>query len=269
MTIQWSLVLFTVLAGMGAWTIATFALATVGGKRPSDKTGVAVAAVSLALIVVGGLASVTHLAHPDRIMGVLGHPTAGIFTEAAFVGVMSLLLIILLVMIKRGASAKAIKTLTVVTGIIGVVFSFMLGYSYMMPSRAHWNTLALPLTYLGTAAATGTALYAAIATSLEGTSDGKAALWVIVGGVLASATACVYGLQTGVAMGENALPFWVGVVLCGGVGPVVCGALARRKRDNPMSYYVIAAVLALVGSLAFRALMWAVGSGINLFGLAV
>ena len=73
MTIQWSLVLFTALTGIGGWTFVCVTADEFLGRAKAAAFPAAV--VAFALSAVGGLASVTHLSHPDRIMGALGHPT--------------------------------------------------------------------------------------------------------------------------------------------------------------------------------------------------
>ena len=65
MTIQWSLVLFTVLSGCGAGLFARTAPDEFrGGAAP--KVRLPACAVAVALLVVGGIASATHLSHVDR-----------------------------------------------------------------------------------------------------------------------------------------------------------------------------------------------------------
>ncbi|WP_270297928.1 DmsC/YnfH family molybdoenzyme membrane anchor subunit [Eggerthella sinensis] len=79
MTIQWSLVLFTVLAGCGAWLFACVAIDEFRGAAAKVRVPASVAAV--VLLAVGGIASATHLSHVDRMMAALAHPAPGIFLE--------------------------------------------------------------------------------------------------------------------------------------------------------------------------------------------
>ena len=67
--------------------------------------------LALVLAVVGGIASVTHLSHPDRIMAVLSHPTAGIFLEALLIGLFIAAVAVYVILLKRDASAGAAKRL--------------------------------------------------------------------------------------------------------------------------------------------------------------
>lgn len=72
MDIQWSLVIFTVLTGLGGWLFFFVGLNVLLGK--TDKGAFAGTVAALALAIVGGCASVTHLSHPDRMLVALQHP---------------------------------------------------------------------------------------------------------------------------------------------------------------------------------------------------
>lgn len=264
MTIQWSLVIFTSLVGTACWLFAPMGLSLAKGDAVSRKAKTGVSVTALVLLVVGAIASITHLSHPERVMAALGHPTMGIFAEALLVGVTAILLIVFLLMVRRNAGEGAIKGMGVVTAVVAVVFSFLLGYSYVMGARDAWNTVLLPLGYLGTAAAAGTGLYLMlVAKEGQGTVRFAAAM-LVAGGACAAVTALLYGFASGTAMGGQALLFWVAVVICGGIAPIACGVLARRT-GQAAAYGLAGLVLGLVGCVGFRCLMWLAGSGINFF----
>ena len=127
MAIQWSLVLFTVLTGAGGWMLACVAIDEFAGRtRGVNKLAVVVAAV---VACIGGIASVTHLSHPEHIMGALSHPTSGIFTEAALTGLLAVCAVVYFVLLVRGASAGARKAFAVLGAVFGVALSFMAGES--------------------------------------------------------------------------------------------------------------------------------------------
>lgn len=174
MTIQWSLVLFTALTGIGGWTFVCVAADEFLGRAKTAAFPAAV--VAFALSAVGGLASVTHLSHPDRIMGALGHPTSGIFTEAVLVGCVCVFVAIYLVMLKRGASDGALKAVAVIGAVFGVLISFMAGESYLMSSRPNWDTQLLPLGYMLTAM---TLTVAALACAAVGIVCYRCLMWVV------------------------------------------------------------------------------------------
>ena len=155
MEIQWSLVLFTALTGMGGCMFACVAADEFLGRAKAAAFPAAVAALVIA--VVGGLASVTHLSHPDRIMGALSHPTSGIFTEALLVGCLCVCVVVYLVLVKREAAAGARKAVAVIGAVFGVLLSFMAGESYLMEARPNWCSQLLPLGYLLTAVSEGIA----------------------------------------------------------------------------------------------------------------
>lgn len=267
MDIQWSLVIFTALTGLGGWLFFFVGLNTLLGK--TDKGAFAGTVASLVLVVVGGCASVTHLSHPDRMLGALQHPTSGIFTEAVLVGLLCIVLVAFSVMLKRSLTGTPLKAVAVIGMALGVLISFMAGQSYLMDAIAAWNTELLPLGYLGTAAASGAAAYLVLL-GVQKTDEQAlsfAGLMTLAGGCAAFVLALAYGVASGAFAGEAALPMGA-AVLCGGFVPVACGALAWKKPDNAMAWGSVALVAALAGSIAFRCAMWVVGAGLyDFFGL--
>ena len=99
MEAQWSLVLFTVISGAGAWLFATSMMGALAKKSPLPTKVETI--VAIVLLAVGGVASVTHLKHIDRIFEALNHPTSGIFVEAALIGVLIVLALIYLIMVAQ------------------------------------------------------------------------------------------------------------------------------------------------------------------------
>ena len=271
MTIQWSLVLFTVLSGCGAGLFACTAIDEFRGGAAA-RVRIPACAVAVVLLMVGGIASATHLSHVDRIMAVLAHPTAGIFLEALLLGLLAACIVVYAVLVKRDASAAARKALAAIGVVLAAAFAFACGVSYMMPSRPVWDTVALPLAYLGTAAASGAALYLVLCAAFKADDAevGAAARYAAVGGVAALVLTLAYGVASGTAFGEQAVLFWAAVVLCGSAAPAACGVLAARKPGGALALGVVALAGALVGSVALRAAMWLVGTAVaNYFGFAL
>ena len=185
MDIQWSLVLFTAIASCGTWVSVGVAVDELRGL--TQRTNLVASVLALVLAVVGGIASVTHLSHPDRIMAVLSHPTAGIFLEALLIGLFIAAVAVYVILLKRDASAGARKAVAVLAAVIGIVFSFASGYSYMMEARTTWNTITLPLGYLGFGAASGLSLYLLLVACKKESAEAVklAGLETVIGGVLA------------------------------------------------------------------------------------
>ncbi len=258
MEIQWSLVLFTALSGAGAWLVACAGLDAFKGL--AKKTVVPAVVTGIVLIIVGGIASATHLSHVDRIMAVLAHPAPGIFLEAVLLGIDVVVAVAFLVLYRRGASEGVLKGLGVVAVAMAAIFSYACGSSYMMSSQLAWNTVALPLGYLGTALAAGTALWYLLCAARreEGAALSFAATETLVGAAAALVTSLAYGLLAGIVGGDSAILFWVGVVVCGGVVPAACGVAGMKKTEGELSVANVAVVGAFIGAVAYRVLMWCV-----------
>ena len=252
MAVQWSLVIFTLLTGAAGWCFAALAFDAVRGKN-QDKA-LAVTIVALVLMVVGGAASVTHLAHPGNMLAALNNPTSGIFVEAMLVGLSSVYMIVFAILVKRDAAPMAAKVFAVVGGVLGVALSYLAGSSYLMEAISSWNTVVLPLGYLATAVPAGIALYLAV---VGGDAEDPQALLVVmvVGAVLGAVLGLVYALGSG-SEADVTLLLYGGVVACGGLVPVVCGLLAFKRRAQMRTLMAVACACALVGALCFRVIMW-------------
>lgn len=266
MAIQWSLVLFTVIAGAGMWLFASVGLAEF--KVVNKKTAFTCAVVAVVLMGIGGICSVTHLSHPERVLGALGHPAPGIFLEALLLMGTALVAIIYAVLVRREAGEGARKALGVIGFVLAVVFSFACGMSYMMPSHPAWDTITLPLAYLGTAAVSGTALYLMICAAKHESEEvvGFAAKLTLAASVVAMVVLIAYA----VASGYQSMFAWVAIVAVGGIAPLVCAVVAMKKPANALTLSVVAFVGAVVGSLALRAVMWLAGEALmSIFGVAI
>ena len=253
MAIQWSLVIFTTLTGAAGWMLASLAYAEVKGIQRNAAFPATL--IAIVLLIVGGCASVTHLAHPERMLAALGHPTSGIFTEAALVGVTALFAIIYLIMLKREGGASARKGLIIIAAVFGVLLSFMAGASYMMAARVSWNTALLPLGYLGTAIPAGIACYlACVCAKGDASALGAFPKLLLVGGIVAAALAGIY--MATVASADATLFGWVLAVVACGVLPAIMGYLMDKKPESALALASAAAVCAIVGCIAYRAFMW-------------
>lgn len=270
MEIQWSLVLFTALSGAGAWLVACAGLDAFKGLAKKAVVPAVIAGISL--IIVGGIASATHLSHVDRIMAVLAHPAPGIFLEALLLGIDVVVAVAFLVLYRRGASEGVLKGLGIVAVAMAAIFSYACGSSYMMSSQLAWNTVALPLGYLGTALAAGTALWYLLCAACkeEASALSFAAIETLVGAVAALVTTLAYGLIAGIVGGDSAILFWVGIVVCGGVVPAACGAVGMKKAEGTLSLAIVAVVGAFIGAVAYRVLMWTASIALmSLFGVSI
>ena len=254
MEIAWSLVLFTALTGCGGWLFVGVAIDEFTQK--TSKANFISAIVALVLMIVGGLCSVTHLAHPENMLAALNHPTSGIFVEAVLVGIASAFIIVYLIAYGRNATLRRICA--VAGAVVGVALSFMAGHSYLMDAVSNWNTMLLPLAYLGTAAASGFGVYALIAGIRHGQTteaDLKIAFILLtVGGIAAALTSLLYLM--GVMDAADLMLVAVGAVAVGGVEPLACGVAGLKATNSATLLAAIATVGALIGAVCLRCAMW-------------
>lgn len=224
-----------------------------GWSKKSPRT---TAWCALALAIVGGCASVTHLSHPERMMNALSHPTSGIFTEAVLVGILSVCIIVFLVCAYRGIAGGQ-KAFGVIGGVFGLLLAFMAGYSYIMEAETAWATALLPVGYLATALAMGAGLWWALAAPDQENGAKEAVLSALVCSVVGLLGICAWAASSGAFTAQAAIV--VVALVCEAAAIVL--ALAARK--NPQSAYAWTFVAAtVVAGLLYRVLMWTMGGGI-------
>ena len=259
MEIQWPLVIFSLLAGCGGVGIASIGISEALGI--AKKSRVPVAIVGLVFLIVGGCASVLHLGQPANIMAAAANifSFSGISVELIMLGINVVVALVYLLLVSReSAAAKPVSFVGILTGI---VLAFVVGNGYIMESQPNWNTIMLPLAYLGSGLGSGTALFAAVmAVRKEEQADFKAfSPFAIGGAALQLVSFLAYGAVLGFAV--DAAIFWLGAIVVGSLVALV-GALLMSKQ-NAWAY--VAVIAALIGGLCIRAIMWLVGSGFLTF----
>lgn len=265
MSIQWPLLVFSLLAGSGGALLAFTGVAEATGV--AKKTRNAAVACALVLLVVGGCASVVHLAQPANIMAAAANvfSFSGISVELIMLGVNVIVGVAYLIASRKEASSSVMRGIAVVGVIAGVVMTFVVGNGYVMQSQPNWNTALLPLAYTGSGLACGGALYCAIMAAFkEDIAEFKLVGVVAIVAIVIQLAACAaYGAV--VASAIDAALYWGG---CVGVGSVVALACAIFARKTPLAWWAVFAA-ALVGGIALRAAMWLAGTGfIDMFSLA-
>lgn len=261
--IQWPLVLFTLIAGAGFGLLATAGLAQLAAE-PGKKTKQIALIGAIALLGVGGLMSVFHLAHPERFMGAIANllSFSGIALELlglAFGGVAALVFLLVASMENKAAE----KVLAACSILIGVVASFLQGYAYFeVAAQPGWHQIALAFCYLFTSLALGALAYAAIASGKAENEAGlrlvgKAACGLAVLAVVADA-AYAAGLGGAGLLEGDAVLF---AVLSLAFALATAGVAAWFAFKAPTLPLAVAGVLAGVGgALCVRLLMWAVAA---------
>jgi len=257
MNIEWPLILFTIVAGAGAGVLAFAGVSEFfgAGKKPRFIAAI----LALILLVVGGCLSLLHLGNPGNFMQAAANlmSFSPISLELIFLGLGVIVAIIYLVVVNREGSAS--KIIGVLGIIVGVIFCYVSGHGYeVIAIRPAWSTPTLTLSYLLSALTIGGFLFVTLQVVLKDEADAikKVALVVLIVAVLQTIIYIAYGALA--PLGDSAMIFWICSVVVGGVVSVIAGLLAWMKNMQPMVY--LGLVVALVGAIAFRAVMWMAGA---------
>ena len=288
MEIQWPLLIFSVLLGVTSGSFVFLAVGELRGKfRDVRFAGALIALICLA---VGGCVSVLHMGHPERATHLLGNLGSGLSKELFVVAIMGIVTLIYLVLAKKDYPTAS-KVFGVLGGIIGLVLPFVAGASYLIAARPAWDSVTLPLMFLGAGLALGMTLMCGLVL-LRGADDERGfALKLALAGVLIMAvTTVAYVIWIAVApyqaptrsierliSGDMAVMFWAGVVVIGIVVPVALTALACVQstkgagdsgtvQPKQLAMYLFAAcACTAIGAVVIRIIMYGVGTSVEQF----
>ena len=258
--IQWPLVLFGILCGMGGTLACSIGVAELMGRARQARFVASI--VSLAFMVVGGLAVVAHLSMPLNAFYAVAHvfSFSGISVELIMLVITFVVMLVYTILLKRDVASGAFKVLAVLAIVSGLVLAFVCGHGYVIQSREYWDTELLPLAYMGTVLPAGAflhmALSAKLGVALEELKGMK--VYLVVAVAASIVTSAAYLLFLGDAVGRNPLVSYGMIVVCGMVGEFVCLA-AFLKAPNANTVFlvaVVAVVLAVVAALGIRIEMW-------------
>ncbi len=280
MEIQWPLVFYFLLTCLGAGALAFVGVAEWLGK--AERTRMPAALTALAAMAAGGIASAFHLGHVERVVNVLGNLGSGISQDMILTALAGLAILVYIVMMRRGSSVGARKSVAIVGLALALVLSLRMGASYILPARPAWNTFLLPLLYVASAAVLGlfSAYVWAARKEEKATVTGvnKATLialavqaLVVIGYVIFLALA-PYQDPTRSAFrllaGDLALAFWLGVVVVGLAVPLALTMrvqTAKDKAGNPLGIAALGLGCVLVGAVVFRGIIYVLGTSIEQF----
>ncbi|WP_172135481.1 DmsC/YnfH family molybdoenzyme membrane anchor subunit [Adlercreutzia sp. ZJ473] len=276
MSVQWPLLLFSVLLGTSSGMLVYLGIHEARGRRATASFMIALTA--LVLLGVGGIASTFHLGHPERALHIMGNMGSGLSRELIGVGVTAVVTLAYAVCV-RMSYASAAKGLGFCAIVVGAVLPVIAGSSFMMAARPTWDSATLPLMYLGGGLGLGFTLAAAIACAkgAEAAERAFAAKLALAGAAAAAVTALIWVAWVALApypdasrsimrlaAGDLAALFWIGAVALGVVAPCVLCWMARRADAKRMLAYVSGAfVCLLAGSVALRVIMYAVATSVQ------
>ena len=241
MEIQWPLLIFSVMLGV---TSGCFVFLGVGELKGKFKDVRFLGALNaLVCLAVGGCISVLHMGHPERATHLLGNLGSGLSKELFIVAIMGIVSLVYLILAKKDYPGAS-KVFGVIGAVLGLVLPFVAGASYLIAARPAWDSVALPLMFLGGGLAIGMTLMCGLVL-LRGNAaeDGGFALKLALAGVIIMAvTSIAYVVWIALApyqaesrsierliSGDMAVMFWAGVVVIGIVVPVALAALACVK----------------------------------------
>ena len=279
MAVQWPLLIFSVLLGVSSGILVFLGIGEIKGAFRKVRFPLAVCA--LALLAVGGCASAFHLGHIDRAFYILGNVSSGLSKELFAVGFAGIVTLAYAVLARKDYPGAA-KVLGILGLVAGLVLPLVAGASYMMPARPAWDSLTLPLMYLGTGLGLGFTLSAAVACLRGDDDEAPLALRLALVGVAVSVvTMLAYVAWIAMApfpaesrsigrllSGSLALEFWLGAVLLGMAAPAALAWLALRKASGTgakaAAGYLWGALACLViGNVALRVIMYAVATSVE------
>lgn len=269
MEIQWPLVLFSLFAGTGGTLFAFSGLSELlgGARKPREVA----AAVSLALMVIGGCFSVLHLASPLHALSAVTNllSFSGISIELMLLGATFVVVAIYLVLCKRGSVvAGAVKAVAVIGLVLGLMLAFFCGHGYVIEGQPTWNTNLLPCAYLGTCLACGALAFGLVwAFSGEGELPDWMRTSVLAAAALSALSALGYAVFLGATAAAEPLLLWIGVAACAIVGTVAAAvAVWRGSASSVKAACAAGLTCAVVGGLSVRMLMWVCATGfVSLF----
>ena len=256
MSVQWPLVVFSLLAGCGGGLIASSGFLGLAGKTARTRSASLV--VAIVLLVLGGCASVLHLAHPASIMAAAANifSFSGISVELIMLGANLVVALVSLAMLRKDVSDSADKAISVVSILVGVVLSFAVGNGYVMEAQASWDTFLLPVSYMLSGLSCGSCLCMAIcATAGKGEDSGSLGKIALALCALQLVAFVAYGFVPG--FDRDPLLLVGGSIVVGSLGSLLCAFLGRRTPN----FWWAAFACAVVGGLCLRSFMWVVGTG--------
>jgi len=159
---EWPLVAFTIAGqlAVGLFLFAALSLlfpAALGTGLTTGKTGLAILASVLGLIVAAAIVSFFHLSHPLRARRALANiRTSWLSREIFFeLGFMALVALAIFLVWRRTAASGFLKAVYFAAALAGILFLLSMIRIYMLETLPFWNQASTPLSFLLTSLALG------------------------------------------------------------------------------------------------------------------
>ncbi|MDR1422857.1 MAG: hypothetical protein LBI64_08365 [Coriobacteriales bacterium] len=291
MEIQWQLIVFTLLICLGSGTFAITGLLAALGK--GEEIRLPALAVSLVSMLIGGIASLFHVQHWERMFNGFGHLTSGITQEIIGLALVVVAIAVYFVVSRKGAAPRWAGWMAMAVSLLMIV---AMAHSYIMPSRPLWDNVLLYVYYLANFVMFG-GLAVILLYGIKGKDSPFACKITLVGGALQLVAAIGYAVLipslankfsivdfyfdpnnptkemmdpnaifSGFLSGEGLLLFWGGALALGVVIPLVLAFLAQKKSGTTLIGFAgVGAVSALVGGVAFRVVLYVLGFSLFVF----
>jgi DMSO reductase anchor subunit len=291
MEIQWQLIIFTLLICLGSGTFAVTGLLAALGKGKEIR--LSALAISLASIIIGGVASLFHVQHWERMFNGFGHLTSGITQEIICMALVVLAIVVYFVVSRKGTTPKWAGWMAVIVSLLMII---AMAHSYIMPSRPLWDNALLYLFYLANFVMFG-GLTIAVLYGIKGEDSSLACRIALAGGALQLVAAIGYAVLipslaskfsivefyfdpnnptkemmdpnaifSGFLSGDGLLLFWGGALVLGAVIPLVFAFLAQKKSGTTLVGFAgVGAISALAGGVAFRVVLYVLGFSLFVF----
>lgn len=288
MEIQWPLILFVAFCAASAGTFASQALLAL--KKEGAAIQLPALIISVALLAVGGVAVLFHLAQPLHIFNGFGNPTSGITQELVAIVALAIVMVVYFVMIRQH-DGQVPAWVAVLAVVLSLGLDVVCAHSYMMASIPAWDSALQMLSVVGASCAVGPAVVAAIA-GLRGEPVNFAALLAVAGTVMGLVTTVAYVIDlssTGgslVAMGTTyidptnptapmfdaeavtlSLPEVMPAVVVSVIASAaaVVGAAIGKARGNWKVWGIVVALCAFVAACALRVAFYGLGATVYSF----
>ena len=236
------------------------------------------AIATLIILALGGISSIMHLGHPERIFGALGHPTSGIFIESSMIALTGICVLAYIYALSRNASKQSLKTITLIGAIPAFILAFAVGDSYVMQSRPAWDTLTIPFVYLASAGLMGSLAYATLLVNPSEALVSKMKRIVQIFILIQAMTIVAYLIAISVApyadstrsattviSGNLAMMFWIGIVIIGLGVPLWLVSIKEKKSsvvNLSSAPFALGLICSFAGAAVYRVVMFNLGTPI-------